>query len=153
MATKRICPRCEGCDHDEPHHWMEDNCLTGLCCKHCPALGIECYACAGSGEGEEEDDSGVGHDGACRECGGAGIIEVQKVTTGVREAGPHVEVRYIVVDGDRVFSKGDRPVLFEYRVEAAMTAAILEPPDAEFVAVEGGLASWIDGKPESGPHG
>lgn len=61
-----------------------------------------------------------------------------------RADGPRVAVRYIVVDGDRVFSKGDRPVLFEDRGNAMLAAAILGPPDAECAAVESGLASWID---------
>lgn len=76
MTSERICPSCSECNPETPHHWMEDNCLTGLCCKHCPAIAVQCYACGGSGEGEEEDETGLGRDGVCGECGGAGIVEV-----------------------------------------------------------------------------
>lgn len=69
------CPRCEGCDRDEPHHWMEDgNTLTGVACKHCPAIAVECCACAGGGVVDSEDGPG---EVPCPECGGKGIVEVE----------------------------------------------------------------------------
>lgn len=77
MPRPSGCPICGDCDPGAPHHWMPDgNTLTGYACKHCPALAVECMACGGTGEGEEEDEAGVGHDGRCDQCGGAGLVEV-----------------------------------------------------------------------------
>jgi phage/plasmid primase-like uncharacterized protein len=89
MPEIRICPRCESCDHDEPHHWMEDMAtLTGFGCKHCPAIAVECSACCGDGEVEsEESEDGTQGLVSCSECDGRGLVEVVRADL----VGSHVE--------------------------------------------------------------
>jgi hypothetical protein len=78
MPEPRTCPRCEGCDHEEPrHHWIDDGAtLTGFACKHCPAIAVECCACGGGGVIEDDDDYTV----ECPACHGAGYVEVVAIT-------------------------------------------------------------------------
>ena len=76
--TTQQCRRCSDCVGME-HHWLpnpefgdcdapEEMQDVGYVCKHCPALGIECATCYGSGwivaDGWRED---------CDACNGEGV--------------------------------------------------------------------------------
>lgn len=93
-----VCRRCADC-RNARHHWLdnddfgndpdeaEDPVDVTHVCKHCPALGMECEACDGSG-------SALGLDAAmeaigrgenppdCSVCGGEGVIEITSRTHG-----------------------------------------------------------------------
>ena len=64
----RRCSECEGCPITG---WTTRisaaKGMPRISCKHCEALGDECEACGGSGEGTTADD-------LCVQCGGEGVI-------------------------------------------------------------------------------
>ncbi len=84
MPKPRTCPKCDGCNHEEPrHHWLEDGAsLTGFSCKHCEAIAVECYPCAGDGLKEEgfDDDEHAGNTAMCEVCQGQSYVEVVVIT-------------------------------------------------------------------------
>lgn len=88
MNRPRTCPRCSECaDGEDRHHWIDDgDSLTGVACKHCPAVAVECDACGGTGEGESFDEDGKpvplgdGKIADCRHCDGLGYAEVVKIS-------------------------------------------------------------------------
>ncbi len=81
------CRRCSECP-EGPHHWIDDfESLTGISCKHCPAIGVECAHCGGTAEfGDGDGDDQVPT--VCSVCAGEGIIEVVRVDVvpGLRQA-------------------------------------------------------------------
>lgn len=71
------CRRCSECP-DGPHHWIDDGyTLTGWTCKHCEAIGVQCYHCAG--EGMVPENYGPG-ELTCPSCHGEGVVEVIQVS-------------------------------------------------------------------------
>ena len=56
--------RCEVCANS-PHHWIENS--AEYICKHCDALGSECFECDGGGTHEDGT--------LCEVCHGDGVIE------------------------------------------------------------------------------
>lgn len=77
------CRRCTSCEGSE-HHWLDNpnfgndpsnpdgeedyNVDATHVCKHCPALGMECETCDGSGAGPECELA------LCSECRGEGVV-------------------------------------------------------------------------------
>lgn len=61
----RGCSECDGVDH----HWLDavSTDPDDIPCKHCPARGVYCNACAGTGESHTDEPW-------CEECDGAAVI-------------------------------------------------------------------------------
>ncbi len=62
-APCRACSECDG-----NHHWIDGDMVESThVCKHCDAIGDQCEACDGGGEGD-------GGNGLCVACAGYGVI-------------------------------------------------------------------------------
>jgi hypothetical protein len=71
MSTEVKCRRCSECVGAD-HHWLDDFEVEGIdyACKHCPAVGIACLVCDGSGlDPEDETDCTL-----CEACDGEGVV-------------------------------------------------------------------------------
>lgn len=79
------CRRCSECPNS-PHHWLDNSECCGPedpshVCKHCPATGMECPDCDGTGIKDFDGFDRGPDEPLCPMCSGYGVIEVGTDTT------------------------------------------------------------------------